>query len=368
VSASSVSDRDRDYLNIIRGISISRVVLVHLGLSWFFTPYSEFIHVFLPVLFFVSGGVLVHSYHRSESIGDFLKKRIISIYIPYILVVIISFSIIWIYEKRFPDIDYELLFHWLTMNTDRIHDSMPFPLNQVWYLHALLFIVLISPVFFKMGIKNQYLFIIPILISVMFSIFQLYYDIGHSLFIYGHNLYQPIVNMGFFFFGAMYYFNNKMFTKKLLLTIFLITIAIGFILGAGFIDDINMYKHTYAPDLYYVSLSFSAILSFLLLQPIVEAIVKNIYGLKWFFIFMSRHSYSVFLLHSLVLIKVHTWFELGGVMGDPIRASIKILLVFLITCFIAVPFTALTRKITNTFLNVFNDSNSKSNTPLLRGS
>lgn len=353
---SSVSERDRYYLNTMRGISISRVVLVHLGLSWFFTPYSEFIHVFLPVLFFVSGGVLVHSYSRSVSTRGFLLRRIISIYIPYILIVILSFTIVWTYEARFPVIDYELLFHWLTINADRTHESMPFPLNQIWYLHALILIVLVSPVFFKLGIYNKYFFLIPILISLIFSIYQLHYDIGHRLFIFGHNLYQPIVNMGFFFFGSMYYFHKDVFTKKILMVIFFITILVGISLGVSVVDDLNMYSHTYAPDLYYVSLSFSAILMFLIFQPMVESIVKKIYILNWFFSFMSRHSYSVFLLHSLILSKVHHWLDMGDVMGDPVRAATKVFLVFILTCLISVPFTYLTEniiKLINSYIRKF---------------
>jgi len=337
-----ISLKDRRYLDTLRGISITRVVLVHLGLSWFLTPYSEFIHVLLPILFFVSGGVLFHSFSRAKSISDFMLKRIVSVYVPYLLIVVSAFSVLWAFEGSIPDIDFGNIFQWLTLNAVHVNSTMPFPLNQVWYLHSLIMIIIISPLFFKIGLTNIYYFLIPIGISILISVLQLFYDIGHNMYLYGHNIYQPIVNMGFFFFGAMVYMNRRYFTGNKILYISMGSLLVGVSTGLLLVEDFNMYNHTYAPDLYYLSLSYFSISLFLGGQPFVERIVGSVRILNWFFNFMSRHSYSVFLLHSLVLIKIHTWLQLDNVMNDPVRAAGKIILVLFITCVIAVPFTRLT--------------------------
>lgn len=341
MSHSRISLQDRDYLNTMRGISITRVVLVHLGLSWFFTPYSQFIHVLLPVLFFVSGAVLFFSFHRAPSAAEYLTRRSIAIYIPYLLLILLTFPVFWLFNGTIPPLNTENIFQWLTINPVAVDKTMPFPLHQTWYLHTLVFIIFISPLFFKPGKNNPLFLCIPILISLLVSIAQLFIDIGHNLYLLDHNIYQPLANMGFFFFGALFYSNKQFFTKKMTYALALLSLLTGTVTGMFFTSDINMYHHTYAPDMYYASLSYFSIFAFLILQPLIEKTTLKASVLKWFFNFMSRHSFSVFLLHSLVLIKIHTWLNLANVAQSPALAAIKIALVMFITCLLAIPFSRL---------------------------
>jgi len=78
-----ISSSDQHYINIMRGISILRVVLVHLGLSWFYPPYSQYVSIFLPVLFFVSGAVSYYSFLRSKAVVVYLIKRLSLILVPF---------------------------------------------------------------------------------------------------------------------------------------------------------------------------------------------------------------------------------------------------------------------------------------------
>lgn len=109
LSSIDIIGDDRDYLDLVRGISITRVVLVHLGLSWFFSPYSDFIHAFMPLLFFVSGAVSYNSYLRSNSLSVYLFKRLSSIYIPYILVISISILVSYFFLKNYSELSLSLI-------------------------------------------------------------------------------------------------------------------------------------------------------------------------------------------------------------------------------------------------------------------
>lgn len=352
-----ISPQDSSYLDTMRGISILRVMLAHLGLSWFFSPYSEFTHVLLPILFFVSGAILFHSFHRAPSTPNFLIRRAIATYIPYLLLIIGAFLVLWAFETRIPQFNtYEFL-QWITLNPLAVHETMPFPLHQAWYLHALLLMIFISPFFFKPGKKQPLFLLIPVVASLAISVFQLYYDIGHNLYIFEHNIYQALANMGFFFFGAFFYSNKHLFTRNIIYILAACSLVIGAFTGIFIVTNINMYKHTYAPDMYFVSLSYFVIFMFLMLQGFIERLTSKITFLDTSFKFMSKHSFSIYLLHSLVLIKVHTWLNLSGVADSPALAALKIFLVISITCIISVPFTKLC-KITITALEnrLFNNN------------
>ena len=80
-----ISPQNQHYINVMRGISIIRVVLAHLGLSWFFSPYSQYIGILFPVLFFVSGAVSFYSFSRASGIIEYLIKRLVLVLTPFYL-------------------------------------------------------------------------------------------------------------------------------------------------------------------------------------------------------------------------------------------------------------------------------------------
>ena len=341
-----ISDKDRNYVDLMRGISITRVVLVHLGLSWFYPPYSQFINVFLPVLFFVSGGVTFFSFKRATNISTFLSNRLISIFVPYLLIIGISFLTLWLYQLSVPSFNLSSIVSWITFNPTAVRDTMPYPLGQVWFLHALVLIIITAPITFTLAIKNPFWLLVPVLISITLGLVQHFFDIGRNMFLLSHNLYQPLVNMGFFMLGAFFYTYKHWFTTRKNLLFMVFFLCMGVLSGILQPQDMLMSKHTYAPDFYYLMCSFSAIFLFLTMQDPITWICEKIKPLKIFFLFISKHSYCVFLLHSLVLIKIHTWFELDNVIEDPKKAFIKIVLVLFFTCVLAYPFSLLAAKIT----------------------
>jgi len=340
-----LSKNDSAYIDLLRGISIIRVVLVHLGLSWIFPPYSEVIHVFLPILFFVSGAVSVFSFYRADSVTDYLLKRLISTSVPYFVVIFISFSVIWILNKKIPEINYYIIYQWITFNPIAVPDTMPFPLGQVWFLHVLVILTLISPAFFILAKKNTNLLIIPILISLFFGSIQHYKNIGTELFLDQHNFYQTVSNMGFYFFGAYYYQNKEKFTNRVWLALISSSIIIIICL-IFFVNKSNsMSHHSYHPDLFYILSSFCIIFIFLCSKNAVETVINKIILIKSILNFSSRHSFSIYLLHSLLVYWSEIYLGLIGVMNSPVLATFKIIFVFLGTAILSIPTSFITKKI-----------------------
>ena len=242
---------------MLRGISIFRVVLAHLGLTWFYPPYSTYIGVFLPVLFFVSGAVSYLSYCRYGSIVTYYVKRISSVAVPYYLIVLVVFFYIFVLNEFNYQVGvFNLIFNWLTFNPMAVQSTMPFPLGQVWFIHSLIIMAIFSPaIFFMINNKKSALFFFVILIFVI-SVVQCFYNFSSLLYIAGHNFYQPLSNSLFFIFGSFYIKYREYLTRKSLLvsTLFFILISYLFFRITGISVDIR--DHSYSPDFYYISCSF----------------------------------------------------------------------------------------------------------------
>lgn len=334
-----ISPEDRYFLDIIRGLSITRVVLVHLGLSWFFTPYSEYIHTLLPLLFFVSGAVSYGSFKRSSSALGFIKKRLISIYAPYALLIIILFLSRWIYLGYIPDVNYSAVYNYLTMNVAQIKYPI-FPLGQVWFLHSLAIIIIVSTFLFIVYKRFKSIYLCVIALSIFLAFIQFKFNIHDEMFFLGHNFYHPFVYIGFFIFGSWYYSRKNIFSKTKL-TLLCIISFLTFVVCLKSLSDINMGLHSSKPDIYYISLSYFFVFLTLLFDDFIVKVTNSKAYIKIFIIFMGRHSYSVFLLHSLVLWFVHNIIGVGSVSGLPHMAVVKILFTILFTCLLAIPFSYL---------------------------
>jgi len=343
-----IDSSDRKYIDLLRGFSITRVVLVHLGLSWFYSPYSNYIHAFLPILFFVSGAVSFNSYQKSHNNTKYLLKRLLSIAVPYYLILICAFVFVWFIEKRLPVFYLGELVNWLTFNVSAERDYMPYPMGQIWFLHALFFITLISPFVFSLAKKSEHLLLLPVFLSVSISAIQFNSDITPYFNIFSHTLYSPTSNLSFFVFGAYFYAKRSVFTNNSISFLLISTLFISIFLSSKVNPNDLFDMHVKHPDLFYVAVSFSAIFLLLLFKEPIAFIVKHTLFITPFLLFMNKHSFSIFLLHSLVLNIIHEW--IGSASQSLYIASVKIILTFIFTCILAIPFSFITNKIKNKIL------------------
>lgn len=344
-----IPGNERLFIDRLRGLSIIRVVLVHLGLSWFYPPYSQFFHNLLPVLFFVSGAVSHFSYLRSLKAGHYLLKRFLSMVGPFYVIGFFSVLIYWIINFQSPDFDFWAIVRWLTIVPGS--GDTPFPMGQIWFIHAMVVIVFVSFPFFVLS-KNS---VIPLVICILSSFFiavaQQAYDINGYFYIFGHNLYQGIVNLGFFAFGALYYRKAHWFSfyvlSLLALSALIIVVSNIFIFNV----DINMANHSYAPDTYYLAASFLAVFLVVMAKPIIDYVLNSVGVFDAIVLFFSKHAYSVFIIHSFSVYWLEIQFDLVDVASNLYLALIKVISVFVISSALAIPTTWLSKKLTNAFQN-----------------
>lgn len=344
-----IPDDERLFIDRLRGLSIIRVVLVHLGLSWFYPPYSQFVHNLLPILFFVSGAVSHFSYLRSRKAGHYLVRRFLSMAGPFYVIYLFSLAIYWIVKPQFPDLDLRAMVRWLTLVPS--DSDTPFPMGQIWFIHAMVIIVFISFPFFVLS-RNS---VIPLVFCVIGSISvasaHQIYDINGYFYIFGHNLYQGVVNLGFFAFGALYYRKSHWFSFSVLSILALGAFIFSMLNVFLFDVVINMASHSYAPNTYYLSSSFLAIFLVIMAKPIINYFLNYLSVFDEFVLFFSRHAYSIFIIHSFSVYWLEFQFDLVNVAENLYFAIIKVILVFVISSVLAIPATWLSKKFTNKIQN-----------------
>ena len=187
------------YLDILRIFLCISVLLYHLGILK---------GGFLAVCsFFVLSGFL--SFNTADklkhfSIFEYYKKRIIGIYIPLFIVVVLSVFFIFLNDKIVwlnlkPETSSVLLgynnFWQISVNSDYFAHHVNSPFMHMWYISILLQFDLIFPFIYLMIKKlkektNKYFVcILFFILSVIFSIYFLYLSYTHNiLFVYYDSL------------------------------------------------------------------------------------------------------------------------------------------------------------------------------------
>jgi len=221
---------------------------------------------------------------------------------------------------------------------------MPFPLGQVWFLHDLFFIYLFSLPALFLGSKYPAIFIFYLFFSLSLGTVQFFTPINVSFNILSHNLYSPLANIGFFTLGSLVFSNKHIFTKHRLFIAIIIVISLILLLSLyiNFSDGLDVHKLD--PNIYYMLCSLLPIFLVLMYQKELVRFCESILIFQRFLLFMSKHSMSVYLSHSLVLFLIHK-FLIGSIAGQPLLAALKIISVIFITCIISVPISHMTEKL-----------------------
>ena len=174
----NLTTEDAHYVNIMRGLSILRVVLVHLGLSWFYPPYSQYVGIFLPVLFFVSGAVSYYSFLRSRSIGEYLIKRLVLVIVPfYVFAALVLLITAVFYSDKFPDA--QGLLNWLFVWPE--FQNIFFPLSQVWFINCLIAMILLSAPIFFFARRRPWILCLAVVFSLALSFLNVPFSLYESV-------------------------------------------------------------------------------------------------------------------------------------------------------------------------------------------
>jgi len=340
--------RDSEYLNLLRGASVIRVMLVHLGLSWFYPPFSYYIGVFLPILFFVSGAVSFENYLR-KPFGIYFTKRITGLWIPFFQLAV---PVVLIFSARQLKADPASLVSWFLLWPDR--SLFPFPIAQIWFINVLLLLVIISAPIFPFLYRSRttwfaaglacYCFLTLIFNSSdvvsVFSASQIVTALRLP-----KQLHQTFALAQFFFLGALYYKKPNQVPKIFLAVLCLITLLPGLYLSCLNSGCKNVPAAIDGRSANYILLAYAVIFALLLGRDMLLHLINRITLFKSLLLFASRNSYSLFLLHPLVLFLIERGLNMKNLSGNYLLAIIRLILVVSITMFLSIPYSALTRLI-----------------------
>lgn len=336
-----IDEKDSEYINILRGFCILIIMLLHLGLSWFYSPYSYFTISFVSLFFFISGGVSFFSFLKSDSSIKYFIKRFLSLSIPFYLIGIISVFIMLFFYKNIQSVTTLDVINWITFYTNK--SNSPYSIGQSWYLQALFFITIFSIPLFNLSRNSAIYISIGLVASLTICSIQFFIPIFQFFVFDGHNIFQAFSNLNIFLFGAIYYRYRDYFTSKVIFVISaILLIFILLIINCNNGEfDLKLSSHSYSPDVYYVMCSYFAIFLCLLVRELPCKLFVLLPFLKKILLFFNKNAFSIFLLHSLVIDVSEKQLGLIGVASSPIRIVTKILFVVSVTCLISPSYTYL---------------------------
>lgn len=299
LSTGYLTKKDSEYLALLRAISILVIVCGHLGGFWFFKPWSEYLQVAVSIFFFISGAVSYNAFLNTKCTADFLIKRVTSLLVPYYCICFFSLFIYVILNVSLPAFSFSKLTQWLTINPNIA--IMSFPLGQIWFLHTLLIISIISPIYFLLFKRKSAIFLLLLICPIMLSLVQVKYNIASSLIIAGHNFFKPLIHSLFFCTGFLTYNLPTLRTPFFLSTASIVCFFLSLILVEfiGLNPDYEL--HTYSPDIYYVAGSLCSISLLQLFQPNIMSVYNRLSFIHSFVNFLFKHTFSIYLVHSFAI-------------------------------------------------------------------
>ena len=344
-----INDEDREYIDVLRGFSILRVMLGHLGLFWFYPPYSWYIGAFFPILFFVSGAVSYNSYRKSGSVWVYLVKRYLSIAVPFYLFIALLALISIISSTNFSTS--LSLMRWLFMWPE--WGGIEIPIGQIWFINALLIISLFSSVAFPVFHQRPLCLpvfiggsLIAIIASGHFELRDRFVEDLSSVFgIYSSQMWA-IVNLSvFYFLGAFYYsaeisdLRGATLISTMLAGIMIVVMIVVWHVEADF------QSHAIKRSPFYVCVSLFALFAVLAMKPLYFLLKDYIRPIRWILSYSSKHSYAIFLWHTVVLFAVEKTLNMENLSDNLGLAIVRLVLVSAITLAIAPLFTRCTKQL-----------------------
>lgn len=331
---------DSRFVDRLRGLSIIRVVLVHLGLSWFFLPYSSFVGIFLPVLFFCAGFLHKFLYERKSDSIVFVFERLTGIFVPFWTVYFISSGVLFWFHGNDIRFGEWLITGLLVLPTGEL---FPFPLGQVWFLRVLIVCILVSPVVYTLNRCRDSGYLLLFFISAIVSSGKLY-GIDFISSDSPYNVHQIICYGLFYFFGAFTYSKSLTVIGYWSRYIIPFLALIGFCLFNIFDLKADYSAYSYEPNLYHMILGFIGIFLCLFFRAFLEWLFAKNKIFDSIVMFFNKHSFSVYLLHSLIIYSVER-IGLVNVAESPVMLLVKIVVVILCSALLSLVVTPMSKNI-----------------------
>lgn len=340
----AISQEDKDFISYLRGFAILSIIFGHVGGYWILKPASSYLHLSgSTFFFFLAGGVLYHSYQRTESIQHYYSRRFSNLLVPYYLICVIAMIFFISSQQSLPAPDVMNAISWLLIRP--AHEQMPFPLGQLWFLHTYVMLIFFSPLLFYAYDKKRMWFLFLGSAFLALSVIKVFFDLHCSISLLRWDLYN-LSFFGLFFMAGVGAFSNQKSTVRLAAVIVFVIALVARALLCTTEIPLDLTYSFINKDILYIIPSVMFISLVLLFKHGIYTAIKTVGVGERFLLFFHTHTFSVYLLHSLCI-------YLSEVILDTVEFTertfsygiIKFLIVLCLVALMAVPFTKLSQAV-----------------------
>lgn len=343
----AIDSTDRHYLNLLRGAAMVVVMLMHLGLSWFYLPYSQYTGVVVPLFFFVSGAAAFNSLRASPDRPYYFLNRYLSLIIPFLIFGLPFFALLFFSDKSWSL--YEGV-KWLIAWPSR--GVFPFDMRQLWFICALILMFIVSYPILKLAVKKLNVLIAAFGVSLIYVVaaeqwnwVSIYYDIDLlDKLDLPMQVHQVFALFNFYLFGALIYQLPSIKVKTWFLVLIpVISVAIYFHFEIRSFSNLKVLF--FERGIYFTLISYVFILAILLGKRAILALVVKFSWLEKLLLNASKHSYSLFLVHTPMIFIFERHLGLNELSGQVQLALIKMAGVVALSFLVAPYLTFFTNRV-----------------------
>ncbi len=161
-----------------------------------------------------------------------------------------------------------------------------------------------------------------------------------GFFFFDDRVYYPFIYSYMYILGNNYGMESTPFKKNIWIVGGPAVFALAFIIAKVFSSTPFYTEHVFPPDLYFLLGSTVAIFFITSLQKYILAFLNNFKLLTTCSDFFYRHTFSIYLTHTLAIYLVEeTFFSFFPMEKNFLYGIVKILLVLIVTAVISIPFT-----------------------------
>lgn len=283
-------------IDVLRALSIVVMMIMHVNayylgdkVSLIFWSYSQWV---VPAFVFCSFAVGKHEIKNIKEYMDFLGKRLKRIVIPYYIWLIFHVLLIWVVTQEFPTFDYIIKNILFTGGA-----------SFNWLVLLFIYLTVFGPIMylgvFRKSIVGLTLLIPGIIMSIVIIFDQNYWSNGFRL-----SMLLPWISI-----TTCLLFLQKLILEKKFRLIAILTAVFSFVFVFFFLNVIlplgmrhDLFFHKYPPNIYFVIFCiFTTPLAYFVSKVIANFVLMRSEKTAKAVQYISKNSYSIFFVHTLVL-------------------------------------------------------------------
>lgn len=280
-------------IDLMRGFSMFAMILIHTNAYFLHIPLAktlwDYAQFAVPAFVFCSAYLFFKKPFDFSRIGEHIKKRVLRLLLPYYTFLLFFFAWIWYAEP------YKLTPGYILAN---LTTTGGIDIN--WLIFLFLTFTLTIPLILLLEKYYKTIFYILTTLSIGSAALLLVYRPEIP---YRYTMWLPWLSIVIFTLFVAKYEDKKWFFPVIIPATFLVFILLRHL--QSLLDhSLLQYDNKYPPNLYHLSYGFFSVS---LLYFLCKKRIFGLPGIKQLFLFLSKHSYTIYFVHYLLLLMFTTF-------------------------------------------------------------